>query len=623
MPYSFMLAKEYTKEMKPPRNDEHCLPPIGWLVSEKYDGYRARFVSQKDNLHFISRQQKLFVAPEWFKLAMPPGNDLDGELWVGRDNFQQMGCVRKKIPINEEWMNVKYIVYDVPDVNKPFCERLKILKDLVKKNKTRWEILRKKLDSPMNTMDCPIVLARQVTVKSHDHLDGIYKKIINNGGEGIMIKDPGSLYEDKRSNYMLKYKPSFDEEAIIVDYKHGKGKYEGILGGFICKPLINIDTYHIVDKKEEHEFAISGMDDDVRNDYKLSHPIGTVISYEHSGKTDSGKPRFARYVRKREDITIKDKVDKISTEKRDNIIHILKTLADYEKANGQAFKANSYLKAVSSLKSIIGDNELSEQHLRSLNGIGKSIYEKIHLIITTGSCPHYESINKLDDPRKLFMDIHGVGPKCANHLVKQGFTTIQELRDCESIHEYLNDKQMIGLQYYEDLLKRIPRQEIQKHEVLLKRMIQKVDPEADLTIAGSYRREKEDSGDIDVLLKCKDMKTYKKFIQHLTSLGYLVENLALGNKKYNGICKLGKRGMNRRIDIMFTKPEEYPFAVLYFTGSDNFNKQMRQDILDKGMSINEYSLKDNISKEKVNHVFVSEKDIFNYLNIDYVEPCDR
>ena len=74
---------------------------------------------------------------------------------------------------------------------------------------------------------------------------------------------------------------------------------------------------------------------------------------------------------------------------------------------------------------------------------------------------------------------------------------------------------------------------------------------------------------------------------------------------------------------MFTTPEEYPFAVLYFTGSDNFNKQMRQDILDKGMSINEYSLKDNISKEKVNHVFVSEKDIFNYLNLDYVEPCDR
>ena len=77
---------------------------------------------------------------------------------------------------------------------------------------------------------------------------------------------------------------------------------------------------------------------------------------------------------------------------------------------------------------------------------------------------------------------------------------------------------------------------------------------------------------------------------------------------------------NRRIDIMYTKPDEYPFAILYFTGSSEFNQRMRKEILDRGLSINEYSLKDNETKEKVKHVFHTEKDIFDYLGYEYVEP---
>ena len=135
-----------------------------------------------------------------------------------------------------------------------------------------------------------------------------------------MIKDPDSFYEDKRSNYMLKVKPEFDEEAEIVDYKLGKGKNLGILGSFICAPLKNMDTYHLRDKDPNNEFSLSGMDDIVRNDYETTHPIGTVVSITHSGKTDGGKPRFARYVRKKDDIIIKDQVENPSVEKRNEII---------------------------------------------------------------------------------------------------------------------------------------------------------------------------------------------------------------------------------------------------------------------------------------------------------------
>ena len=102
-----------------------------------------------------------------------------------------------------------------------------------------------------------------------------------------------------------------------------------------------------------------------------------------------------------------------------------------------------------------------------------------------------------------------------------------------------------------------------------------------------------------------------------------MEELALGRKKYNGICHLGRKGVYRRIDIMYTTPEEYPFAVFYFTGSDEFNKKIRKEIVDRGMSINEYSLKDMKTKTKVKHEFYSEKDIFDYLGMKYVEPWDR
>ena len=122
----FMLAKSFEKGMKPPRNDPNCKPPEDWWASEKFDGYRARYMGKGDKV-FLSRQQKVFNAPDWFRLAMPPKQNLDGELWIGRNDFQSMGTVRKKDPDPKEWMNVKYVVYDMPLLDMPFSERIKEL----------------------------------------------------------------------------------------------------------------------------------------------------------------------------------------------------------------------------------------------------------------------------------------------------------------------------------------------------------------------------------------------------------------------------------------------------------------------------------------------------------------
>ena len=149
------------------------------------------------------------------------------------------------------------------------------------------------------------------------------------------------------------------------------------------------------------------------------------------------------------------------------------------------------------------------EDIYNLKDIGNSTMDKIIEIISTGTCNLYEKVHSITDPRKDFIKIHGIGNVKANELISDGFTSINELQNCKNIQDYLNDTQLLGLKYYEDFLLRIPRLEISKHEVFLKRILAKIDLNAELTIAGSYRRGAYDSGDIDVLLKANDKSNIK------------------------------------------------------------------------------------------------------------------
>ena len=113
-----MLAREYVEGMVIPSSENCSQPPVGWVCEEKYDGYRCMYLAKKRIL--VSRANKIYEGtPEWFKLAMPPNEDLDGELWAGRGNFQSMGVVRRKplkgITRDKEWIPIKYVVYDLPN----------------------------------------------------------------------------------------------------------------------------------------------------------------------------------------------------------------------------------------------------------------------------------------------------------------------------------------------------------------------------------------------------------------------------------------------------------------------------------------------------------------------------
>jgi DNA polymerase/3'-5' exonuclease PolX len=622
----FMLAKEYSDGMKVPREfKDKEYAPIGWLMSEKLDGYRGRY--NPGTKGFVSRQNKPYNAPQWFINAMPNVH-LDGELFCGREGFQKMGAVRKKIPVDEDWFSIKFYVYDAPEIEAEFYDRYVELKHIVMDVQKIWNKYKLTLDKKFHNVTCPLVLCKHHEVESIEQMTSFYQEVLDLGGEGIMIKNPWSDYENKRSNHLLKYKPNFDSEAIIVGYKAGTGKYTNKLGAFICQPLISKGNYQVIDPDEVHGFATSGMDDAIRNSYIETHPIGTIITYEYSGFTNTGKPRFARYMRIRDDVTIKDpdEINIEANEKLNTCIMIFKALSKYERINGEGFKSAAYNKAVKALEDMESDSDITSENLLKVKGIGQKIVEKVNEILLTGTCKMYDSIKDYKDPREVFMKIHGVGPAKANQLTKLGITTIEELKNHMNIDELLNNTQMKGLKYYEHILERIPRKEIVEHESYIKDQLNSIDSSAELSVVGSYRRGAADSGDIDVLIRSpvglhNTNSIYTKFIETLVKTGYLVEELSMGPKKYMGICKYGDN--YRRIDIMFTKPDEYPFAILYFTGSKDFNVSMRADLMSKGMTLNEYSLKDNETKKKVNHKFVTEKEIFDYIGLEYVEPENR
>ena len=175
--------------------------------------------------------------------------------------------------------------------------------------------------------------------------------------------------------------------------------------------------------------------------------------------------------------------------------------------------------------------------------------------------------------------VAGIGPAKAHELVESGISSIEDLRNNQ---DTLTKGQKIGLQHFEDFELRIPREEISQAEKFIKDEIEKIDKNYKITICGSYRRGLSSSGDIDVLLTHKnfnstDEKKHNKFlppiVQHLEKLNFITDTLSLGDTKFMGVCKLKEH--YRRLDIRLLPKDQYYCGVLYFTGSDLFNKSMR------------------------------------------------
>lgn len=246
-----MLAKSYAHQS-----------PTGWWISEKLDGVRAIWTGTE----LQSRTGNRFFAPDWFTAQLPAGVMLDGELFIARGAFQQLvSVVRKNTPVDAEWLEVTYQVFDAPAFPGGFEERLDHCRQL--------------LDG------CAIATTVAHTkCRGGAHLQSVFERLVAAGAEGVMLRAPGSAYDQNRSPNLLKMKPSHSDEAEVIGYEDGKGRHAGRLGALVC-------TWN------GHTFKLgTGLTDEQR---ECPPRIGARVTFGFQELTNGGIPRFPTFVAER------------------------------------------------------------------------------------------------------------------------------------------------------------------------------------------------------------------------------------------------------------------------------------------------------------------------------------
>jgi len=237
-----------------------------YLVSEKLDGVRAYWDGEK----LISREGGVYNAPKWF-LADFPKTHLEGELWIGRGKFEEVsGIVRKENPEEEGWKRVNLMLFDMPQSKEVFEKRYEDMKNLVAKSGSKY-----------------LLVIEQKEITDHKNLMKQLHEMVKNGGEGLMLHRKDALYQAIRSDDLLKLKTFEDAEAIVIAHIAGKGKYVGVMGALL------------VENDEKQRFKIGGGFSDEQR--KSPPEIGSRITYKFFGKTKNNKPRFASFMRVREE----------------------------------------------------------------------------------------------------------------------------------------------------------------------------------------------------------------------------------------------------------------------------------------------------------------------------------
>ena len=238
-----------------------------YWVSEKYDGVRGYW----DGAALWTRGGERVVAPAWFTAPLPRV-PLDGELWAGRGRFAlAVSTVRSQAPNDLTWHEMRFMVFDLPRQPGDFTTRLAALRKLLPIVGAPWVV--------------PVAQERATT---HEALRALMDKTVKMGGEGLMLHRGASLYRGERNADLLKVKPYDDAEARVVAHLEGKGRHAGRLGALL------------VEMPDGQRFRLGGGFTDAQRDDPP--PVGSWVTYRYNGTHPGGLPRFARFLRVREDV---------------------------------------------------------------------------------------------------------------------------------------------------------------------------------------------------------------------------------------------------------------------------------------------------------------------------------
>ena len=308
--------------------------------------------------------------------------------------------------------------------------------------------------------------------------------------------------------------------------------------------------------------------------------------------------------------------------RNEKFIDVLSELNDIMMRQGEPFRAKAYREAAEAIMTYDGDITSPEQ-LKGVRHIGKTIMSKLNEFVDTGTLKVLE--RERTNPLNELTKVYGVGPKKAKEFIAKGITTIEGL---EQRPDLTTANMKIGIKYFDDIETRIPRAEIDKYKDIITPIFNKATPEGStFEIVGSYRRGANNSGDIDIIVTNDEnnKKAFTDFLDKLIEDKIVIEVLSRGKSKSLTIAQIpGHRP--RRVDLLYAEPDEYAFAILYFTGSRVFNTVQRQRALDLQYSLNEHGLYHMINGKKGSKIqgkFPTEKSIFDFLGMEYREPKDR
>ena len=246
------------------------LPLQDYWVSEKYDGVRGFW----DGRTLRTRGGETVQAPAWFTAGWPEV-PMDGELWAGRGRFSHaQSTTRQQQPGDVAWRQIRFMVFDLPGDKGTFDQRLPALSALVESLGQPW-----------------VQAVPQRRVANDAALQALLHRTVRAGGEGLMLHRGASLYRAGRSDDLIKVKTHEDTEARVVAHLPGKGRHAGRLGALL------------VEMPSGQRFRLGAGFSDA--DRERPPPVGSWVTYRFRGTHDGGLPRFASFVREREDMPAK------------------------------------------------------------------------------------------------------------------------------------------------------------------------------------------------------------------------------------------------------------------------------------------------------------------------------
>ncbi|WP_417596469.1 DNA ligase [Oceanospirillum sp.] len=260
-PLPLMLAKHYQQQDN----------IRDYWVSEKLDGVRAFW----DGSQLKTRQGNPIHAPQSMLNALPR-TPLDGELWLGRGRFAEAsGLVRQHEPLAADWVDIQYRIFDLPNQLTSFDQRVKAIEELCQQLNLPW-----------------LKPVQQFRLPDREALNQYLEQLTEEGAEGLMLHRGSALHQVGRSDDLMKVKLYEDAEAVVLGYTQGKGQFTGMMGALKVRLA------------DGREIKIgSGFSHAER---RTPPSIGSVITYRYNGQTSTGLPRFARFMRIRDDYEARD-----------------------------------------------------------------------------------------------------------------------------------------------------------------------------------------------------------------------------------------------------------------------------------------------------------------------------